>query len=193
MRLFVAIYPPPEAVRDLADVVAKLVVGQRTAAGVNVRLAATETWHVTVAFLGEVEEERFPQVASALEQAVSAWQIERAALPTLRIADGGKFGHGASTVLWAGLHGDVASLTALASSVSRYLRRAKLPVDPKPFRPHLTLARPGERLEREEIDGDLAQLRGHAGPSWTVGELVLVRSHLGPHPTYDKLITLPLA
>lgn len=191
MRLFAAVYPAPEAVRDLTEVVDGLAVGARQAAGVDVRLSPPDQWHVTVAFLGEVPDDRLPRVTVALREAVESWQVERAAQPTLRIADGGCFGQGASTVLWAGLHGDVGSLTALASNVNRHLRGAGLPTDAKPFRPHLTLARPGDRLGHDEIEADLALLSAHAGPAWTVSELALVRSHF-PQRGYEKLAVLPL-
>lgn len=193
MRLFVAIYPPAEAAKDLSSLVSELALGKHDAEGTNVRLSPAEHWHVTVAFLGEVDDARLPDVTDALTRALESWRVERAALPTLRIAGGGRFGRGQFTILWAGLHGDVASLTALASTVSKQFKRAHLPADPKPFRPHLTLARPGERVSADEIEGDLAMLNAHAGPSWTVNELVLVSSHLGPHPTYEKLAVLPLA
>jgi 2'-5' RNA ligase len=80
-------------------------------------------------------------------------------------------------------------VTSLGSAVRRALRRARLPYDPKPFRPHLTLARPGDRVD---VRADVAELTGYRGPEWPVEEIHLVRSHLGPKPTYDRLATIPL-
>jgi 2'-5' RNA ligase len=83
-------------------------------------------------------------------------------------------------------------MVALGRTARRQLRRARLPYDEKPMRPHLTLARPGDRLDREAIAGDVAALNAYAGPWWTADELVLVRSHLGPKPSYDRLASWPL-
>jgi 2'-5' RNA ligase len=73
--------------------------------------------------------------------------------------------------------------------VRRELRRVRLPFDRKPLRPHLTLARPGDRVDVRE---DLVALDAYAGPPWTVTELRLMRSHPGPAPTYDTLTAVPL-
>src|SRR5439155_21265747 len=108
--------------------------------------------------------------------------------PAVRFAGGGRFGRGRFTIVWAGLGGDLDGLGDLAGVVRRRLRAAKLPYDQKPFRPHLTLARPGDRLTAEAVAADLAALRAYEGPMWTVESVRLMRSHLGPHPRYDTLL-----
>jgi 2'-5' RNA ligase len=83
--------------------------------------------------------------------------------------------------------GDEAGLHALADRVRRELRRARLPHDRKPFRPHLTISRPGARVEPELIAADVATLAGYVGPEWTVDAVHLVASELGPHPRHTRL------
>ncbi|AVT31314.1 RNA 2',3'-cyclic phosphodiesterase [Plantactinospora sp. BC1] len=242
MRLFVAVYPPPEALDDIVAQTRRLRIGAAADTGTNVRLTARSTLHVTVAFLGEVPDDRLPAVQEALSRAVESWrhpsirrrrapdpgpldpgpldpgpldpgpldpgpsgpgasgsrsvgpagepQARRA--PRLQLGGGGRFGRGRFTVLWVGLLGEVDALRQLAATVRRELRRSRLPSDHRPLRPHLTLARPGDRLDRESLDEDLRTLDGYLGPSWPATELVLVRSHLGPRPTYDRLATWPL-
>jgi 2'-5' RNA ligase len=90
------------------------------------------------------------------------------------------------------LLGEVDSVRRLGTAARRELCRAGLPYDSRPFQPHLTLARPGDRLDRSSLDEDLRTLDGYLGPSWPATELVLVRSHPGPRPTYDRLATWPL-
>ena len=188
MRLFVAAYPAAAALDDLALRVEDLRIGQAATAGVNTRLAARPLWHVTVAFLGDVDEERQDAAAAAVDRAAA----ETDGQPMLRLAGGGTFGRGNFTTMWVGLAGDVASLQSLAGTVRAKLRRAHLRYDRKPFRPHLTIARPGQRLPRNQIDEDIAELSTYAGPSWPVTELVLVQSHQGPHPTHVPLHRAPL-
>jgi RNA 2',3'-cyclic 3'-phosphodiesterase len=184
IRLFVAAFPPAPVLDDLAELVNGLHLGRAVAAGVNVRLAPPERWHLTMAFLGDVDPIRVPDARDALGKAVAGWS---ATAPELRLAGGGRFGRGRFTIMWAGVGGDVAAVTLLAKSVRRQLKRARLPFDDKPFRPHLTLARPSGRLGPAEVAADLAALRAYQGPSWTVGELQLVRSHLGPDPGYETV------
>jgi len=194
VRVFVALFPPPPAVADLESFVATLNIGKATAAGRDVRLDAPDRWHVTVAFLGEVDEEGVAAVERAVATVAEAWPREHAGLPPLRLADGGRFGSGPSTVLWAGLHGDLGRLTDLAGQVNHELTQVGLPSgDGKPFRPHLTLARCGDRLTAEEVAADLARLHQYAGPTWKVDELVLVRSHLGDDHRYERLRSWPLS
>jgi 2'-5' RNA ligase len=200
IRLFVGVYPPEPACAHLASVLAGLHLGQAGCArgakagggapvGVNVRLAPRERWHLTVAFLGDVDPVRVPDAADALGKVAAGWQEPP---PRLRLAGGGRFGRGPFTIVWAGVGGDVTSLGTLARSVRRQLKRARLPFDHKPFRPHLTLARPGGRLSPAEVAADLAVLRAYQGPFWTVEELRLVRSQLGPNPVHEPIARLPL-
>jgi 2'-5' RNA ligase len=234
VRLFVAAYPPAAALDSLEEVVAKLHVGRAEAAGVNARLAPRSRWHVTVAFLGDVADDRLPDVEQALVVGVDAWRAGAPAprkrpprsprlaptpataaapatapvasppaaapapaaapvVPVLRLAGGGRFGRGKFTVLWTGVQGDVPVLAALGDALRRQLKRSRLPYDDRPFRPHLTLARPGDRISPAELAADLEALAGYEGPPWPVDSLHLVRSHPGPHPTYDFLASYSLS
>jgi 2'-5' RNA ligase len=182
-RLFVSVEPPAEAVDHLARVVDALEVSRANAPGRSTRLAARDRWHVTLAFLGDVASNRIDPVAGAVRRAV-----EEAAGPlVVNFAGGGTFGRGRFTVLWVGLAGDVGGLRHLAGQVRRELRRARGPFDAKPFRPHLTLARPGDRVARELLAADVAALSAYVGPLWTVDAVHLVDSELGPNPVHTHL------
>lgn len=187
-----AVYPPPAVMVDLAAAITRLSIWHAAADGVNVRLTPPGQLHVTLAFLGEVPDARLPDVRSAVGAAVTAWTAAAAEPPAVRLAGGGRFGRGRFTVLWVGLSGAVTGLGELARAVRRQLRRDRLPFDVKPLRPHLTIARPGDRLPAERLVADRAALDGYEGPGWTVDELRLVRSHQGPKPRYEHLAVWPL-
>ncbi|MDQ7910566.1 RNA 2',3'-cyclic phosphodiesterase [Phytohabitans sp. ZYX-F-186] len=187
MRLFVAVYPPAYVADDFAACVERLRVTQALRDGVNTRVASRDNWHVTLAFLGDVPDDRGDATATAVERA--------AALATpfeVRLAGGGRFGRGRFTILWVGVGGDLPSLAGLSRGVRRELKRARLAYDPKPLRPHMTVARPGDRIDRVAVDADRAALDAYESPPWTVAEVVLMRSHQGPKPTYDRLGAWPL-
>lgn len=191
MRLFVAAYPPPQVRDDFAGVVDRLSVGQPRERGRSVRLAPADQWHVTLAFLGEVPDPMVDEAGLALDRAVERWRAAgdtgTSDVPNVRIAGGGTFGRDRFTTLWAGLHGDVDALGGVADALRRELRAAKLPSDNKRFRPHVTIARPGDRITADELAADLAALEAYEGPTWTVGDVRLMRSQLGPRPTYDRI------
>jgi 2'-5' RNA ligase len=138
-------------------------------------------------FLGAVPDELVPPLVEAAGSAVAA-----APAMTLRLAGAGRFGSvRRPQVFWAGLDGDVPDLVDLARRLAGVARRLDLPVEDRPFRPHLTLGRwrPGQ-----PADGTLPeQLAGYRGPAWPVTELRLWESHLGPKPTYDTVASWPLA
>jgi 2'-5' RNA ligase len=110
---------------------------------------------------------------------------------TLRLTAGGRFGSlRRPQVAWAGLEGDVEPLVDLAARLADAARSLGLPVEDRPFRPHLTL---GRWRPRQPADGALPErLAGYVGPSWPVTELRLLESHLGPTPTYETVGEWPL-
>ncbi len=178
-----AIVPPQEALSELAAVVEPLRV-----AAPELRWAGHESWHLTLAFLGEVDERRVDELSIRLERAASRHPQQR-----LSIAGGGAFpSAGRARVVWAGITGDGRALAALAASVAAGARRAGAPPpdEGRKYHPHLTLARCRQPADVRSLAGELAQA---SGPDWTADAICLIRSHLttGP-PRYEQLGSWPL-
>ena len=180
MRLFVALTPPPSAVAEVLDATA----GVRTAHP-ELRWTPPEQWHLTLAFLGEVDDRARDDLAARLGRAAS-----RHPPLTLSFAGAGRFG---DRVLWSRVRGDVEALRRLAASVQAAARRAKLSVEDRPYHPHLTLARSREPADLRPL---VEALSGISGRDWVAAELHLVRSHLGKGPggsaRYETLTSWPL-
>lgn len=195
MRLFIAAYPPEAALAHFGSLVSTLAVGQPREPGRSVRLVPPERMHLTLVFLGDVPDDRLPAAKAAVAAGAARWAAGRdrgARVPHLSIGGGGRFGRGRFTTLWAGVRGDLAPLGDLVGDVRRELRAAKLPFDVKPFRPHVTLARPADRLPDADLAADLHALCHYQGPEWPVASIDLVESHQGPNITYDRLVAFPL-
>ena len=180
-RLFLAVDPPADAVAALDRAVAPL----RELPGAP-RWTPSSRWHLTLVFLGDVAGELLAPLTAAVAPAVAGTPPL-----TLQLAGAGRFGSPRRpAVCWAGVAGDVGELTALAGRLGSAVRSVGLPVEDRPFRPHLTLGRwrPGR-----PADGDLPErLAGHRGPVWPVREVVLERSHLAPEPHYERVGAWPL-
>ncbi|MFB9658998.1 RNA 2',3'-cyclic phosphodiesterase [Glycomyces mayteni] len=197
-RLFAALPLPDNAVADLAEVVSDLNIARRGApsrpgaAGrrpaTGGRLVRSENWHLTLAFLGDVPATRCAEAA----EAVAAAARESAPM-RLCVSGGGRFGRGRYSVVYAGLDGDVAALVDLVHRIRAGLTAADLPVDQKQYRPHVTLARPGDRVTNQQAAQDLLTLRRYYGPSWTANELVLYRSDFGKAPAGTQPHYTPMA
>ena len=126
--------------------------------------------HVTLAFLGEVEERRVPDVEDAAFAAT-----EDFAGPLRLAAQGiGAFpNERRAKVLWAGLTGDVPALIELQAALAEELRAAGFELDDKRFHPHITLAR---MRVPQPVPARLARLQEYG--EWAADELQLVESHL---------------
>jgi len=182
MRLFVAITPPAAGLAELAAAIAPL-----RAAWPQLRWTDPGGWHVTLAFLGEVDEAAAARLASRLDRAALRHPVLR-----LSLSGAGAFpGPARARVLWAGVGGEVSGVVALASSVAAAARRAGAPPpdERRRLRPHVTLARCGAPADVRSL---LAALAAYSGAPWAAAEVQLIRSFLGPRPRYEVLAVCPL-
>jgi RNA 2',3'-cyclic 3'-phosphodiesterase len=182
VRLFVAVYPPPAALAHLDAALAPC-----TPDWPGLRWAPVEQWHLTLAFLGEVPDDRVDGLAERLARAAGRTPAMR-----LRLARFGAFPSARrARVCWAGVEGDVEPLRLLAARASAAARRAGIDVDDKPYRPHLTLARP--RRPPLDVSGLAAAVGDYAGPWWPADAVRLVRSHLGAQVRHESLAAWSLS
>lgn len=131
MRLFVAV-DLPEGVKGNLDA----AVAPLREALPRARWVRSQGFHLTLAFLGEVEAERVPEVSRALGE-----ELEREGGFRAHVSGLGCFPNaGPVRVVWAGLE-PAARFARLAELVQDALRLTGVPFDDKPFRSHVTLAR----------------------------------------------------
>lgn len=138
--------PEPQGLRCfLAVPLAEPALGaaKRLLDGLRERVPATrwarpESLHLTVHFLGEVEE------AAALRAvALIAPAAQRTRDFEVNLARLGAFpSHGIPRVLWVGADGDIAPLTSLALQCREVLGAAGFDVESRPYNAHCTLGRP---------------------------------------------------
>jgi len=184
MRLFVAIAPPP-AVLDELDALVEPLRARR----LDLRWTNREAWHVTLAFLGQVDEAAAARLVPRLQRAAGRHHQVR-----LAFAGAGAFPAATrANVLWSGLSGDRRALARLAESVAAGASRAGAPPPDKGrrFQPHLTLARCRMPADVTEL---VAALDDYQGQPWTADRVHLVRSRLGAteQPRYTSLANWPL-
>jgi 2'-5' RNA ligase len=184
MRLFVAIAPPPDVFDELDALAGPLRAGRP-----DLRWTSRDAWHVTLAFLGQVDEVAATRLRPRLERAAHRHHA-------FRLAFSGAGAFPAATranVLWSGLSGDRRALAHLAESVAAGASRAGAtpPDKGRRFQPHLTLARCRTPADVTEL---VAALAAYQGRPWTADRIHLVRSRLGAteQPRYATLGSWPL-
>ncbi|MFP3914140.1 MAG: RNA 2',3'-cyclic phosphodiesterase [Actinomycetota bacterium] len=126
-RVFAAVRPPPEVVAALDERLAALPIPGRPVPPPN--------WHVTLRFVGHVEEVAYQRWLA---------ELDSADLPSpfrLSLSKLGAFPRPArATVLWVGVEGD-GRLERLAEAVDEAADGAGLGREERPFWPHLTISR----------------------------------------------------
>ena len=180
MRLFAAVVLPDHVVADLDTALAD----HRDEV-----LAWTlpEQWHITLAFYGQVEDKRVPDLKARLTRAA-----KRHPLISVALAGAGRFD---GRTLWVGCSGDVATMREISRSAAAAGRRvgASSADDAPRFRAHVTLARARRPVDLRPY---VAALDAFRSVPWTVDAVSLVRSHLGAgaerHSRYETLSTHPL-
>lgn len=166
-RLFVAAWPSAEAVEVLASVPRPTFDA--------VRWSSPEQWHVTLRFLGPVEDGLVGEVVGALG-GLNSWAAEAVLGPATR-----RLGRGVLMVPVTGLDG-VAD--EVRGRTAPYLARP----DDQPFVGHLTLAR---GRGRAPVPPSLAGTAVVA--SWLADEVVLVQSRTLPSGAeYGVIARFPL-
>jgi len=151
-RLFFALWPDEPARRALAGLAGRMAVeaGGRPVPAANL--------HLTLAFLGEVPDERVGTAcAVAADVRAGAFDLVLDRTGTFRRAG----------VAWAGPSVLPAELDRLQSALESGLRAAGFALDARPFAPHLTLARRTVKPAPEAATAPVA---------WRVGRFALVRS-----------------
>jgi 2'-5' RNA ligase len=137
MRLFIALDIPPEVRAALTNYMERAL-----SLAPNARWARVEGLHVTLKFIGHVDD-------AAVEKIKAALTPIKAAPFEVRFTGVGFFPNpNAARVFWAGVNGGD-HLPYLASIIDADLEKLSFPRETKPYHPHLTLARASSRPLRE--------------------------------------------
>ncbi|GCF08619.1 RNA 2',3'-cyclic phosphodiesterase [Dictyobacter arantiisoli] len=147
--------------------------------------------HLTLAFLGELDDEQLAAAAAATQEAA-----QQATSFTYRLTGLGIFGSPRQPrVLWMGLQEPTGSLTRLHASLSHSLIQRGFSVDSRPFSPHLTLAR-GKAPLNPEAQSALQKLLSGTAPSrqsYPATYLHVMKSQFTPAGVkYSSLHSYPL-
>jgi 2'-5' RNA ligase len=187
MRLFVAVEIDDRA-RQVAEAVQQRLRGALDST-LKARWVPVENMHLTVRFIGHVDDSRAPGVIDALAPplAIAPFDIE--------VRGCGVFPpRGAPRVLWIGLTQGLPSLALMHEAFNRRLRPFGFEPEARPFSAHLTIARIKDapkgvgRTVHAELDRMAIPATRVAVSRATVFE-----SHLSPKgPRYEPVAFIPL-
>ena len=184
IRAFIAIEVPPQAKNQL-----KSVADALGSLDLDARRAPISSIHLTLRFLGNVEESRVTGLGDAIRRC--AQQVSPFSLAVRNL---GAFpSRKRPRVVWAGVAGD-GDLERLHQLLELELQQLGFDRDKKRFRPHLTLLRLKSSRNLKRLSAFLHQQNGRTGPvSFRVRQIHLFESRL--HSTgarHRKLMTAEL-
>jgi 2'-5' RNA ligase len=148
------------------------------------KIAPPENWHITLRFLGSVDEVSYERFLAALDTA-DLGEPFRVGLGNLGAFPGPRN----ATVIWVAVTKGLERLEDLAEVSEEAAQSAGLAAEERPFRSHLTLSRvrPGQDVSR------LVETTPAMGIEWRCESIVVYRSHLGrAGASYEPLETLAL-
>jgi 2'-5' RNA ligase len=175
MRLFIAF--------DVSEDVHKILESVQSKIKFSGSCSRTKEFHLTLKFLGEVEESKLDVLKSALEK-VSFKKFEA------RLSGIGAFPSKSNVrVVWAGLE-PKDKICAIQEQVDKVTIPLGFVMD-KEFHPHLTLARIKFIENRKEFEGMLDNLNVPEG-SFEIDSFKLIKSTLTPQGSvYEVLKVFP--
>ena len=170
-RIFAAVPLPSEIRMALAD--------RTSVLDIPGRLVPPENWHLTLRFLGVVDEvtyERFLAGMNGIEE-VFPFPIKLGSL-------GGFPNERKATVLWADVIDGVETLGRLNEIAEEAARAAGLEPEERPYRPHLTLSRIRPPEDIGALTAEKLDLR------WSCDEILVYESRFnGGGVRYEPLET----
>ena len=188
MRLFVAVEIAPAVAAGAAALIEELRRrAERLAPHARITWMSEERLHVTVRFIGNVDEAKAEAIQAALQPSIDVAPFD------LLVAGAGAFPRtGAPRVLWSGVADGAASLSAVERDITERLNQAGVAPESRDYRPHLTLARirdPGGLKSSSLCHGLQDQMVGITH----VEAITLFESRLSPKgPTYVPVGRTPV-
>jgi len=176
MRSFIAISLPPPIQTYLTQLQDEL-----KAAGADVKWVEPANIHLTLKFLGEINEQILGKVNTAMRETCAGMKPFALSLASL-----GAFpSTNSPRVIWIGIQEGKDEATAVADRLEKKLVPLGMIAD-HPFAAHITLGRVRTGKNRKELAQKLQQpLPGETPVSFLVDRITLYESKLSPHgPTY---------
>jgi|YNPNPStandDraft_1061719.scaffolds.fasta_scaffold81528_2 2'-5' RNA ligase len=189
IRCFVAIELPDPVKAELAGIQAKFKAARMD----FLRWVEPSGIHLTLKFLGEVPQERVPEMVKAIQESVKDIRPF-----TLQLDQVGVFPSPRQPrVFWVGVGGDITALRTLQENVDVAFNILDFPREGREFKAHLTLARVRDDAtphQRQMLGEMVTRTRLESVSRFSVGGVNLMRSQLMPKgAVYTCLATVPLA
>jgi len=183
IRTFIAISVPERVKNNIEELQRQLKRG-----GGHLKWIRTESIHLTLKFLGDVEESKIDTIADSVHKAVSSQQPF-----IISVSGTGAFPNiKRPRVLWAGIDEGKEILTSLATGIDRACTALGFKPEKRKFSAHLTI---GRVKSSKNIQNTLNTMNStdFEGGSFRAEEIQIIKSELRPEGAkYTPLHTIKL-
>lgn len=180
MRAFIAIELPKEIKDALANLQSQL-----QSAGADAKWVAPQNLHLTLKFLGEINDKQLEKIAAVLEETAQRnrpFQLSINSLGAFPTAS-------APRVIWVGVDKGEAECKKIAAEIEEKTALAGIPKEEREFSCHITIARVKQLLNQDKLARGINQQAGYFKEKtlrFSVAKITLFKSNLFPKgPIYE--------
>ncbi|MBN2136115.1 MAG: RNA 2',3'-cyclic phosphodiesterase [Acidobacteria bacterium] len=185
MRLFIAIPLPDKIIKSVSEIQYSLKKRSETA----VKWVNPKSIHITLKFLGEVEESTVPTITNSLSKIEVPFHSLDLSLNNIGFFPNPK----RPRVIWVGLKGDTENTALLADRIDKSLAKEGFEPESRPFKPHLTLGRFKDNYRLNALLSKVEEISPVSSDIFTSSDFHLYQSILKPSGAeYKVLNSFPL-
>jgi RNA 2',3'-cyclic 3'-phosphodiesterase len=182
MRAFIAIDLPQEIKECLGRIEERL-----KKSGADVKWVAAANIHLTLKFLGEIDEQTKQSLIQAIEDTTKGTNLF-----SIRLSSAGAFPNTKfPRVIWIGIDNGSAKITEIAAGLEEKIEKIGIPKETRGFTCHITLGRVKSGLNRLKLAEEIETINGQLNEKpleLEVGKITLFKSTLSPNgPAYEPL------
>ncbi len=184
IRTFIAIEIPEEIQKQVA-----LLAGSLKGSGTNVRWVNQENIHLTLKFLGDVQEARIEGLARAVAEVTRGTAPFEVSLSVVGVFPSMR----SPRIVWVGVGEGEEPIERLQKGIEENLARIGFPKEGRKYTPHITIGRVKSKRGVEELVAKLRQTSFSSEP-FKVEGVTVFGSKLTPEgPVYTRLEEVKLS
>ncbi len=182
MRTFIAIELPAQIKDKLSELQALL-----KQSGADVKWVAPQNIHLTLKFLGEIDEEKSTKISGIIENIAQGLKQFQISLSSLGAFPKIEF----PLVIWVSIDKGDREVKMLAKGLEERIEKLGVPKEERPFSSHITIGRVRSPLNKDKLVKALREAENYFGAKiieFNVTKIKLFKSTLGPSgPVYETL------
>jgi 2'-5' RNA ligase len=177
MRIFISVELPDEVKKNIMELINELKMAEA-----GVRWVEAKNLHITMKFLGWVDDKKVNDVIDLAKKAAEGFGSFKAKFEGIGTFPPGK----TPRVIWAGTREGGDNLTRIAAALEKHFSGAGYRSEEREFSPHITIGRVKENRGVDKLKEKMAGYDSSRFGEMTVDKIAVMKSALTPKgPVYE--------